>query len=50
MSYSEAFDFVSKFYTQKTHFGKASTSFKSGLYFDTVHPLRVLKHCRKVDG
>lgn len=50
MSYSEAFDYVSEFYTQKTHCGKASTSFKSGLYLDTVHLLRVLKHCREVDG
>lgn len=30
MSYTDAFDFVSKFYTQKTHSGKASTSFTSG--------------------
>ncbi|KAI0003416.1 DNA mismatch repair protein MSH3 [Russula compacta] len=29
MSYTDAFDFVSQFYTQKTHCGKASASFTS---------------------
>jgi len=32
LSYTDAFDFVSQFYTQKTQSGKASTSFTSGLY------------------
>ncbi len=32
MSYTDAFDFVSKFYTQKTYSGRASTSFMLGLY------------------
>ncbi|KAI0247060.1 DNA mismatch repair protein MSH3 [Lactifluus subvellereus] len=30
MSYTDAFDFVSQFYTQKTQCGKASTNFTSG--------------------
>jgi DNA mismatch repair protein MSH3 len=50
MSYTDAFDFVSKFYTQKTHTGKASTSFTSGLYLTLLVCLRVLKHDREVNG
>jgi hypothetical protein len=50
MSYTDAFDFVSKFYTQKTHSGKASMSFTSGLYLTPLVRLNVLKRDREVDG
>lgn len=49
MSYTDAFDFVSQFYTQKTQCRKASTNFTSGLYFVLIM-IWVLTNHRQING